>query len=84
LFCFLICGVLWGSESLAAARTKYVLFFSKSSGYEHSVIKKTGDEPSHAEKILKEIGKENNIQFTFTKDGRVFTPEHIAEMAAAL
>ena len=77
-----LCCALWPGQSLAKAKTKHVLFFSKSSGYEHSVIKKRGEELSHAEKILKEVGEGNNIQFTFTKDGRVFTPENIAKYDA--
>ncbi|MEO6036053.1 MAG: ThuA domain-containing protein [Verrucomicrobiota bacterium] len=79
---FLICAALWTSQSSGEARTKHVLFFSKSSGYEHAVIKKTGDEPSHAEKILTQIGDRNDIEFTFTKDGRVFSRETIAKFDA--
>jgi uncharacterized protein len=75
--------LLLGTENLFAASTsKKVLFFSKSSGFEHSVIKRKDDEPSHAEKILREIGAKNNIEFTFTKDGRIFTPANIAKYDA--
>ena len=75
----LFCSFALSAETLfAAATSKRVLFFSKSSGFEHSVIKKSGDEVSHAEKILKELGAKNNIEFTFSKDGRLFTPENIA------
>lgn len=70
------------STSFAAEKTKRVLFFSKSSTFEHSVIKRKGDELSHAEKILQELGAKNNIDFTFTKDGRVFTPENLARYDA--
>ncbi|MEO5804161.1 MAG: ThuA domain-containing protein [Verrucomicrobiota bacterium] len=66
----------------AEAKSKRILFFSKSSGFEHSVIKKSGEEPSHAEKILTEIGAKNNIEFTFTKNGLVFTPSNIAKYDA--
>ena len=59
-----------------------ILFFSKSAGFEHSVIKKMGDQPSWAEKILKEIGDKHNYEFTFTKDGTIFTPENIAKYDA--
>lgn len=72
VFCALLC-----QTSQAASKPKKILFFSKSSGFEHSVIKKSGDELSHAEKILKEIGRTNNIEFTFSKDGRMFTVENI-------
>jgi type 1 glutamine amidotransferase len=66
----------------ATPGTKKILFFSKSSGFEHPMIKQTGGQMSKAEKILSEIGKSNNIEFTFTKDGSVFTPESIARYDA--
>ena len=61
---------------------KKLLFFTKSSGFEHSVIKKKGDEPSHAEKVLAELAKKNNWEITHTKDGSVFTKENIAKFDA--
>jgi len=71
---------------LAAAapqdKKKQILFFTKSSGFEHSVIKKKGDEPSHAEKILRELAKKNNWDVTETKDGGVFTKENLAKFDA--
>lgn len=82
-----ICAVgisllVFSAENAFAAKQKRVLFFSKSSGFEHSVIKRNGDELSFAEKILQEIGAKNNIEFTFTKDGRLFTPENIEKYDA--
>jgi type 1 glutamine amidotransferase len=53
-----------------------ILFFSKSSGFEHSVIKRTGDKPSFAEQILSELGPKLNIEFTFSKDGSLFSPSY--------
>jgi type 1 glutamine amidotransferase len=61
---------------------KKILFFSKSTGYEHDMIKRVNGEPSKAEKILAELGRKNNIEFTFTKDGSVFTPDNIAKYDA--
>jgi type 1 glutamine amidotransferase len=77
-----LCLALFSERSFAAAKPKRILFFSKSSGFEHSVIKKSDDEFSYAEKILIKIGDKNNIDFTFTKDGTVFTPENIAKYDA--
>lgn len=71
--------------SLAAAPQegkKKILFFTKSAGFEHSVIKKKGEEPSHAEKILGELAKKNNWEVTHTKDGGVFTKENLAKFDA--
>ena len=59
-----------------------ILVFTKSSGFEHSVIKETGGQPSHVEKVLKPLAAENHLEFTFTKDGSVFTPENIAKYDA--
>jgi uncharacterized protein len=77
-----LCPALFSERSFAAAKPKRILFFSKSSGYEHAVIKKSDDEFSFAEKILIQIGDKNNIDFTFTKDGTVFTSENIAKYDA--
>ena len=70
----------WGAESKPKPRK--VLFFSKSSGFEHSVIKRTGNEPSFAEKILADLGPKHGIEFTFSKDGSLFTPEYLAQFDA--
>ena len=61
---------------------KKILFFSKSSGYQHDMIAQAKGQPSAAEKILTELGKKNNLAFTFTKDGSMFTPENIAKYDA--
>lgn len=64
-----------------AAKKKQVLFFTKSSGYEHAVIKTAGG-PSLAQKILEELGSKNGFEVTHTKDGSVFTAENIAKYDA--
>jgi type 1 glutamine amidotransferase len=64
-----------------SARRK-ILFFSKSSGFEHSVIKRKGEELSFAEKILQELGPKHGIEFTFSKDGGLFTAESLARFDA--
>ena len=61
----------------AHTKTRKVLFFSKSSDFEHSVIKRNGGAPSYAEKILAELGPKHGIEFTFSKDGSLFTPEYL-------
>jgi type 1 glutamine amidotransferase len=79
--------VLMSSLLLPACLTaqsppKKILFFSKSSGFEHSAIKKAGDRMSAAEEVLAKLGKEHNFEFTFSKDGGLFTPESIAKYDA--
>jgi type 1 glutamine amidotransferase len=63
---------------------KKVLFFSKSAGFEHSTIKRSKGEPAYAEKILQQLAATNNFEFDFTyaKDGTVFTPEKIRQYDA--
>lgn len=73
---------LSASCSTASPAPKKVLFFSKSSGFEHSAIKHAEGQLSAAEKVLQELGQKNNIEFTFTKDGSLFTPETIAKYDA--
>jgi catechol 2,3-dioxygenase-like lactoylglutathione lyase family enzyme/type 1 glutamine amidotransferase len=65
-----------------ASRSKKVLFFSKSSGYEHAVIKLKDGEQGFAQKILAEIGPKHGIEFTFSKDGSLFSPEYLAQFDA--
>ena len=60
------------------AKTRKVLFFSKSSNFEHAVIKRRDGQPSFVEKVLAGLGPEHNIEFTFSKDGSLFTPEYLA------
>jgi uncharacterized protein len=68
-----------GWTRAADNKTRKVLFFTKSAGFQHSVVTRKGDELAHAEKILIEMGKKNGFDVTATKDGRIFTPEKLAE-----
>lgn len=76
-----IVGVLSLTVVSAFAETPIkVLFFSKSSGWEHDVIKRGEDgSRSHAEKVLAQLGTENNMVFTFSKDGSKFSPKYLAD-----
>ncbi len=49
-----------------------VLFFSKSSGFEHDVVKRTGEGHSLSEATLTELGRTHGFDIIATKDGRVF------------
>lgn len=65
------------------AKKKRVLMFTKSSGFEHSVIHRgKPDQLSHAEKIVTELGDRHGFEVVCTKDGRVFIPEEIAKYDA--
>jgi uncharacterized protein len=61
------------SWAIAADKPKRkILFFTKSGGFEHSSIKRNGDQPSHADKVLTDLGKEHNFEVVCTKDGTIF------------
>jgi hypothetical protein len=70
------------SRPTLAAKKKSVLFFTKSSGFEHQVIKVVNGEPSIAEKALREIAAKHNFEFTASKDGRIFDSKEFLDYAA--
>jgi hypothetical protein len=55
----------------AAATKKKILFFTKSSGFEHSVISWKNGKPSWAEKQLMQIGDKNGWEFSFPRMAHV-------------
>src|SRR3954469_21380310 len=71
----------WPSNVFAAddSRKHKVLFFTKSAGYEHAVIKRKDGQPSFVEKLLSEWGPPRGIEFVFSKDGSLFTPDYLAQ-----
>lgn len=83
-----VVGVLAGALSLAclsaAQPRKKVLFFSKSSGFEHDAIKLTQKDgrPGFAFTTLKEIGEKENIDFVFSKDGSLFSKDYLKQFDA--
>lgn len=91
-FCLCIvalAGLGWLSFGLAPARAeeskpRRLLFFNRSAGFEHSVVKVKDGEPCYAETILRPICDEHGWELMSTKDGSVFTPENIASFDAFL
>ncbi len=62
-----------GMSNAAPQRNARVLFFTKSSGYEHAQIRRGKDGSlGPAERILIELGKKHGFDVHATKDGRVF------------
>jgi type 1 glutamine amidotransferase len=64
------------------ASPKKVLFFTKSSGFQHSVITRKDGKLSLAERLLTEIGKEHGFEVVASKDGRLFDPDQIGQWDA--
>jgi type 1 glutamine amidotransferase len=71
-----------GWAEAAKGPRRRILFFTKSSGFEHPAIKQVNGQPSFAEKVLQELGARHNFEVTHTKDGSVFTPENLAKYDA--
>jgi type 1 glutamine amidotransferase len=70
------------SQSRARAAAKTILFFTKSSGFEHSVIKREGVKLGHAERILSEIGAPKGYTVVCSKDGNMLNPDKIGQFDA--
>lgn len=66
------------------ARAKRVLFFTKSSDYEHAVIARHGSEPSLAEQTLADSAAAHGIDFSFSKDGSLFSRDYLAQFDAVM
>jgi type 1 glutamine amidotransferase len=67
-------GQLLAAETADQPRKK-VLFFTKSAGFQHSVITRPAEDPSklaYAEQILTDIGAQHGFDVTCSKDGTVF------------
>jgi len=69
---------------LQAGGSHKLLFFTKSSGYEHEVISWKKGKPSVAEKVFLELGGKQKWEFEFSKDGSKFTPEYLAGFDAVI
>ena len=48
------------------------LYFTRSSGFQHSVVKRKGNELAHSERIMTEWGQKHGFDVECTKDGSVF------------
>lgn len=70
-----IAGALCSQLPAAPLR---VLYFTKSSGFEHSVVKWQNGERSYSENVLAKLGDKHGIAFTFSKDGSRFSREYLS------
>lgn len=69
----------FAQESDGGPRKK-VLFFTKSAGFQHSVITRSATDPeklAYAEQILTDLGARHGYEVTCSKDGRLFTAENL-------
>ena len=65
----------WAPLTLAdvtGAKKLKLLYFTRSAGFEHSVVQCRPGELSHSEKNLVEMGRRRGFEVECTKDGRIF------------
>ncbi len=72
------------SRPAFAAKKKSVLLFTKSSGFEHAVIKVTNAQPSIMETAMRGFSAANNFDLTASKDGRIFDSKEFHDYAAVV
>jgi type 1 glutamine amidotransferase len=78
-------GRAFGQAAGPGGARKKILFFTKSSGFQHSVITRPKEDPTrlaHAEQILTDLGAKHGFDVTCSKDGNVFAPGSIEQFDA--
>jgi type 1 glutamine amidotransferase len=56
----------------APGKKHKILFFTRSEGFEHSPVHRTGNALAHAETVLTKMGRRAGFEVDCSKDGRVF------------
>lgn len=59
-----------------------MLVFTKSSGWEHDVVKRTNGKPSIFERAITPLGDQHGFSVMATKDGRIFDSNDVRNYAA--
>jgi type 1 glutamine amidotransferase len=72
------------SNALPRASNKSVLVFTKSSGFEHAVVKRVGGKPSVVDDTVNEMGNQHGFSSGVTKDGRIFDSKEFHSYAAVV
>jgi hypothetical protein len=62
---------------LFGAKRKSVLLFTKSSAWEHDVVKNIDGKPSIVERAIQGLGAKNGFEVMATKDGRIFESDEL-------
>jgi type 1 glutamine amidotransferase len=89
VYTFSVVAVVWLSLVLSSyAENEHsshrLLFYHRSAGYQHTVVKVEDGKPCYAETILRPICDKHHWDLVSTKDGDVFTRENIAGFDAFL
>jgi type 1 glutamine amidotransferase len=70
--------------SPAEPSAKSLLVFTKSSGFEHQVVKRTDGKLGICETVVSELGKKHGFQVECSKDGRIFDSSEFHSFQGAL
>ena len=70
--------------SLFSADKPKVLFFTKSSGFQHPIIKVVNGKPSLAQGFLAPVADELGIEIVHSKDGGLISAENLKQYAAVI
>jgi type 1 glutamine amidotransferase len=65
------------ANPLLGVQKKSVLLFTKSSAWEHDVVKNVGGKPSTVERAIRGLGAKNGFEVTATKDGRILESDDL-------
>lgn len=63
--------------TLETMKGKKVLFFTKSAGFEHDVVRRQNDSPAFAERMVSNFAKKYGFEVNITKDGTVFDADYV-------
>lgn len=72
------------SSGILDAKEKSVLVFTKSSGWEHDVVKRVNGKPSLVDDTINELGNRYGFKVGVTKDGRVFDSKEFHSYTAVV
>src|SRR5260370_7279886 len=72
------------SDQLLGASNKSVLVFTKSSGWEHDVVKRVDGKPSIVDDAVNDLGNRHGFKVGVTKDGRLFDSKELHSYAAVV
>jgi len=70
------------AKRLPASPAKSVLVFTKSSGFEHDVVKRINGKPSLADDTITTLGDKHGFHVGVTKDGRIFDEKKFHDYSA--
>jgi len=79
-----VSGFPFGWVAAADEPKRRILMFTRSQGYQHSVVERKGGQLSLAERIVTDLGKKHSFEVNCTKDGRVFVNEDLSKYDAFL